>query len=379
MKTRVTQTDIARAAGVHNTTVSLALRNSPAIPEATRARIQAIAEEMGYHPDPALQALVAYRNGRMPARCHGTIAYVTNATSRWGWQSAPADAKFYAGAQRKAEQSGFQLEHFWCGEPDVTPRRLSNMLFHRGITGVILASHRPECDALGEMDWSHFTAIKIGCFPHSPGLHRVMYDRSGVIRLAMKQALAAGYERIGLVMPTLWDDAADQAWSAGFLAEQYRLPEESRIPILLYGERGRMPDETPDRTGPAVDIAALAAWYNRHEPEVIISIAPFVREQLTRLKLNVPRDVGYVDLFLEGTEHGVAGICENCERVGEVATELLVAQMHQNLTGLPPVPTTTLVEGRWTPGATLPMRRHEFGWAGEVAATSFNGPILASA
>ena len=57
---RVTLAAIAAQAGVHVTTVSLALRNSPRLPIATRDRIRKLADELGYAPDPMLQALVAY-------------------------------------------------------------------------------------------------------------------------------------------------------------------------------------------------------------------------------------------------------------------------------------------------------------------------------
>src|SRR5215216_6535809 len=90
MKARVTQTDVARVAGVHNTTVSLSLRNSASIPEATRKRIRAIADQLGYYPDPTLQALVAYRKGRTPKQRTDTLAYITNWGTRWGWRAVPS-------------------------------------------------------------------------------------------------------------------------------------------------------------------------------------------------------------------------------------------------------------------------------------------------
>ena len=43
---RVVLADIAKKAGVHVTTVSLALRNSPRLPEATRTRIRALADQL---------------------------------------------------------------------------------------------------------------------------------------------------------------------------------------------------------------------------------------------------------------------------------------------------------------------------------------------
>ena len=51
-----TLADIAREAGVHVTTVSLALRNHPRLPESTRLRLQNLAKLRGYTPDPWLPA-----------------------------------------------------------------------------------------------------------------------------------------------------------------------------------------------------------------------------------------------------------------------------------------------------------------------------------
>ncbi|NEX45837.1 LacI family DNA-binding transcriptional regulator [Pseudotabrizicola algicola] len=54
--------DIARALGLSASTVSRALAGHDRIPEATRARIQALAQEMGYAPNRAAQNLVGGRN-----------------------------------------------------------------------------------------------------------------------------------------------------------------------------------------------------------------------------------------------------------------------------------------------------------------------------
>ena len=344
---RVTQNDIARAAGVHNTTVSLALRNSPAIPEATRKRIHALAEQMGYHPDPALQALVAYRRGRTVRDRKQTIAYITNANTPWGWRSVPADELFYAGAGKKAAQYGYQLEHFWLGEPGLTPRRLSSILFHRGITGVLLASHRPCTGALLDFDWGRISAVKIGCFPQAPALHRVTDDQHGIMRLAMKRVVAAGYRRIGLVLPKTWDEAVDHAWSAGFWIEQNRLPGDQRVPIH-FCELGE---------GGAAESNQLAKWFETFRPDAILGSRPVADRTLAEMGLSIGRDVAFADLFLGGAEETFAGVRHNSERVGEVATEMLVRLMQENVCGTPAVPTATLVEGLWCDGPSLPARQ----------------------
>ncbi len=345
---RITQCDIARAAGVHNTTVSLALRNSPTIPEATRKRIQSLAREMGYHRDPALQALVAYRKGRVASDRRDTIAYITNWESRWGWQGVPAQANFYAGAMRKAAQFGYQLEHFWLGEPGMTARRLSSVLFHRGITGALLASHQPGIDGLAEFDWARMSAVKIGWFPVKPSLHRVMGDQLGAIRTAMQKARALGYERIGLVLPKMWDEAVDLAISTAFVVERNRLLPQHRVPILYCG--------APDADGRVSghDCARLQSWMRSQRPQVLLSSQILLGERLSELGLVVPRDIGFVDVFAAHSDPRIAGVRQRDERVGEVAAEMLVGLMQQNVFGPADVPTTTTVEGLWCDGASLP-------------------------
>jgi Transcriptional regulators len=345
---RVTQCDIARAAGVHNTTVSLALRNSPTIPETTRKRIQSLAQEMGYHRDPALQALVAYRKGRAAGDRRDTIAYVTNGYTRRGWQNLPADALFYAGALRKAAQLGYQIEHFWLGEPGMTAKRLSNVLFHRGINGVLLASHPASSDALAEFDWSRVSAVKIGCFPEGPALHRVLDDDHGAIRLAMRKALEAGYQRIGLVLPKAWDDAAAQEISATFFAEQNRILPQHRLPVFFC--------EAPDAEGRAVaqDSENLQLWLRRNRPQAILSSHRLLGGTLSELGVSIPHDLGFIDVFAAELEPRMAGVRRNCQRVGEVAAELLAGLIQQNTFGPAEVPTVTAVEGCWCEGDSLP-------------------------
>lgn len=362
-KPRITQTDIARVAGVHNTTVSLSLRNSPSIPEATRKRIRAIADELGYYPDPTLQALVAYRKGRMPKQQKEALAYITCWPTRWGWRDVPAHERIYVGAQRKAAALGYQLEHFWLAEPGMSQRRLSDVLYHRNISGGLIAAQPEDSEDLLELDWPRLSLVKIGCLPHSPSLHRVTDDHCGMVRSAMRRALAAGYVRIGLVMTSWWDDSAEQAWSAGFLSEQSRLPIHARIPVLpLTGGQHDWASGQPAQPY-STETSALAQWYDAYRPEVILAFSPAVLTQLNHLGLAVPQEVGYVDLCLECSDHNVAGFRQNSENTGEVAVSTLVAQMQENTLGVPSVATSTLVGGTWVEGASLPsiaVGRHEY-------------------
>ena len=345
---RVTLSDIAKKADVHVTTVSLALRNHPRLPEKTRTRLQKMAKEMGYQPDPVLQALVAYRGKVMERRNPPTIAYLTNWETKLGWKETTAHPEFYAGALAKAEELGFKLDHFWMGEPGLSHTRMSKILQARGITGLIIASHERVADAALHFDWSAFSAVKIDYLPHEPELHIVTNDQCNIVRLAMRHAQELGYRRMGCVMHRGWDHAADHLWSAGFLAAQSQQVASEHVPMHIF------PPPEPveawmaeSKNKPVVETPAFAKWYKKHRPEVIISKLSFVEPALKELGLKVPEDVAVIDLFLEEFDGDIAGVRQNHHAVGEQAVELLAGQLHYHKYGLPEIPTTTQVEGTW--------------------------------
>jgi LacI family transcriptional regulator len=362
MNRRVTMSVIAKQAGVHTTTVSLALRNHPSLPVSTRKRLQLLAAQMGYRRDPALSALVAYRRQARPTTSNPLLAYITHWNTRYGWKDLPAHRYFFEGCTRKAADLGYQLEHFWLGEPGLTHRRMSRILYSRGIIGLIIASHRTEYTAALDFEWSKFSAVKIDFAPRNQLLHIITNDQRTIISQAMQRVKAAGYRRIGFVMPHWWDEFVDLAWSAGFLAEQQKIAETDRIPILFFSTP-HLPDGSAPLLGPdyVVPPAALSAWLDAYRPQVILSFGHFVLGSLKALGRSIPKDVAFVETFLEGTDGVFAGIHQNCQRVGELAVEILAGQLHQHVYGVPSIPTITLVEGTWFDGASLPPRRPEAG------------------
>ncbi len=349
---------IAKRAGVHVTTVSLALRNHPSLPASTRDRIKELAKEMGYSPDPALSSLIAYRSGARATRNRHVLAYLTHWPTQWGWKAAPAHAEFYTGAETKAAQLGYQLEHFWLGEPGLSHQRMSDILRARGITGLIIASHIQEADHALHLDWSRFSAVKIDHLPHEPELHFVTNDQRAIAQLAMRRVIAAGYRRIGLALFDAWDHDVDLAWSGGFLPEQQRLQPADRIPPHFFRKPG------PDNQAPR---AAFEEWFRHYQPEVLMGYGPHLLGRLAAMNVRVPTDLAFVDVLLGDTSGRIAGVRQNCLRVGELAVEILVGQMHQHIYGIPAFPTGTLVEGTWFDGDSLPPRQRPIALAAEAS------------
>ena len=68
---------IAAEAGLSPSTVSLALRNSPKIPAATKQRIRKIAQRLGYRPDGKLTELMSHlrlTRTRPREACFGVVS-----------------------------------------------------------------------------------------------------------------------------------------------------------------------------------------------------------------------------------------------------------------------------------------------------------------
>jgi len=250
-----------------------------------------------------------------------------------------AHPEFHAGALAKANELGYKLDHFWLRAEGMTHDRLNTILQSRGITGIILASHVREIDAALQFDWSRFSAVKIDYFPHHPELHNVTNNQLQVIRLAMQKVRAAGYRRVGMVMDEGWDITVDHLWQAGYPWEQQFLAARDRIPPYLLPNK-----------------MSFAVWLKKYEPEVIISKSEFVQPFFKELKLSAPRDIAFVDIFLEDRTGKTAGVRQNHETVGALAVEILAGQLQQNKFGIPEIPTTTYVEGTWFDGASCPAR-----------------------
>lgn len=348
---RVTQRDVADAAGVHNTTVSLALRNNPCIPAETRQRIHAIAERLGYRPDPALRALATYRRNVAISRRTETVAFVTTSPTRFGWRDDPGENQLYVGAARKAAEYGYQLEVFWLNDAEMNAARLSRMLFHRGVSGVVISAANSAGMKPLSFDWSTMTGVIIGCAARIAELPRVANDVAGGVRQAFRRALAAGYTRPGLLLPSGLDDQFEQAFSVGFLTEQSRLPAASHIPILHHshhvgGDR---------REGPQHPLF-FNRWLKTYRPDVLIGPHALARSLADKVGLSVPEDIALVDPYCERSDPEVACVRQSRERVGEIGFEVLAGQLQQNVRALPEFPTVTLVEGAWRDGASLPTR-----------------------
>lgn len=342
----ITIRQLATLAGVSRTTVSLALRNHPRIPEETRRHIQKIATKNGYRQDPVVASLMTQLRTARVHRTSERIVYLTTWQPFEGWRNIHVnDGHYLDGMKRRAYLLGYEVDHIWSGEPGMTPKRLSRILHTRAIKGVVFA---PVFDAPGavELVWEYFAAATTGFSIVKPGLHRTAHAHYNGMLLGLRELERLGYRRIGYATPADQDERVNHSWLGAFLAHRQSLPVESRVePLLAAG----------------LDARVLSEWIQAEKPDAIISNWPAIPDLLAEAGIRTPQDIGFASLDLFPERHAFAGVDQIPTAVGAAAADLVVKQIQNNEFGLPEHPVTMLLNGVWRDGPTVrqvtPKRR----------------------
>ncbi|MFO1449080.1 MAG: LacI family DNA-binding transcriptional regulator [Opitutaceae bacterium] len=332
---------IATRASVSVAAVSMALRNHPRIPAATRSRIQRLAMELGWKPNPLLaEAMSAIRAGQ-PVADRVTLAWVTAHSRRDNWKRVPFFRRSYEGAAARAAAAGYRLDHFWLGDADGHASRLSDILVARGIVGVLVAP-LPKPTSLA-LDWSQFSAVAIAYSLTAPRLHRASDNHVASARLAVTSLAATGRRRIGLALNHTFDRRVNGLWTAGYLLQTH---DDGRAdPVLMH-----RPVELEE--------GAFMDWVRRSRTDAIIGTDARVLGWLKRAGVRVPEDIAYADLDISAADGTIAGIYQDAEGIGAAALDLVAGQLLRHERGLPDKPKAVLIESRWAGGATAPEPPH---------------------
>jgi DNA-binding LacI/PurR family transcriptional regulator len=338
---RPTLAQIGKLTGFSHVTVSMALRGNPRISAATRQKIQAVAQKIGYRADPMLSALVSYRRQIKTPVFQATLGWINTHTPSHAPIAAKGNQFYWKGASTRALELGYKLDEIRLSDFGMSLNRLARALHARNIQGLILAPQKRGKTHL-KMDWENFSAVSLGYSLAYPGMHVVATAqfRCGVI--AMRALRALGYRRIGCVLKRNYDERTDHNFSAAYLREQQRLTRDQTIPLFIYEDLDALKDEE-----------RLKRWFRQGRPEVILSQDYALAAKLQGMGISLEEcPVALLAISEEWTES--AGIVQNETLVGRTAVDMLVGMMHRNERGIPAVPLRTLVEGRWENGGHIP-------------------------
>lgn len=337
---RVTLQDIADRTGFCRSTISLALRRHPSLPAATRERILAVADELGYRPNPLVAALMSQLRLKRRRRTE-TIAIVT----RQGQPISRREERFYQilyqSIVREAARLGLGIDEFEAGG-EMTDNRLNRVLKARGIHGVIFfPGVAPAGRDYPDLDWAAFATVLIGFNTARLGLHQVVSDYAYDIDLALQTAQREGARRIGFAIPPEIDRTTNHAWQARYLLYQHACRAADRVPIPVLG-------------GANFKAETVLRWFDRHRPDTIIIALENVARWLAAAGIEAPRDVRLINLVQRG-EPGLAGIDPLTHEVGQAAVNLLMSLLQGSEFGLPAYPRVVSIKGRWSPGRSFPL------------------------
>lgn len=189
MKSRpVTIEDVAAAAGVSVATVSRALRGLPNVAPGTRERVQKVARELRYRPDPSASRLATGRTN--------AVAMAVPVLDSWYF------AQVMAGAEAVLSHAGYDLLLFSIDSDQTRRRVLSGPLVKRA-DGLILVDLRVPPDESDELAAFGVKVVTIGF--EVDGASMVAVNDRWIGRTAVEHLLGLGHRRIAL-MAGLPDD-----------------------------------------------------------------------------------------------------------------------------------------------------------------------------
>ncbi|MDQ8194681.1 LacI family DNA-binding transcriptional regulator [Coraliomargarita sp. SDUM461004] len=322
---RVTLADVAKAAGLSRAATSYALRNDPNAAPKTRARVQAIAKEIGYRPDPVLSKLML-RLHEGGIRASGSrIAFLNVGESVDYIQRTSALMDFFGSAQARANEHGYDTEEFWLHEPGRSSQRLAQILEARGIQGLLVGSTGHPNSCL-EFPWDRFAAVTVGYSVMKPRLHRVVTHHYENALQAIGKMRDQGYRKLGLLVDPVLEPTMKQLHLAALLTQQQGWSATECLPVCS-------------------GVEGFTKWIQAHQPDVILNGTDLSRAQLT--KFGLPESLSLVSLVADDGEAVGMGVRLGYQKLGRIAMNVLADLLLHDELGVPEDSRIVMVDGEW--------------------------------
>ena len=335
-----TQKELAKALGMAQSTVSMALRGHPSITGRTREQVLEAAAAMGYRPNPTGTALAHLRQTSTVAPVQASLAWINGWSEPEKLRSYREFDLYWEGAAQEAMEHGYRLDEFVVGA-DLPLPRLERILRARNVRG-LLVPPGPMPAGWEGFDWGGFSVVRLSHLP-DPGEFApcaVVGDQTSNALVAVRNISRKGYRRIGFA----GNSDARRGFAAGFLWGQQELPEVLRVPPLLMASDDPVEWERHFRE-----------WFQMYRPDAVLTDIPEVPAALSRLDVSVPDEVGVAALGILDCPV-TAGIDQNSREIGRSAVQMLHALIKDGALGLPRIHRELLVKGTWVDGDSLPER-----------------------
>ncbi len=176
--------DVAFTAKVSVATVSRALRGLPNVAAATRARVEKVALELNYRPDPNASRLAAGRSF--------TVGMAVPILGAWYF------SQVVAGAQGVLAAAGYDLLLMGVGSGEARRRFVNEWaLIQKRVDGLILVDLPLDRTEVAELQRAAVIVATVG--DRYSAFSSVNVDNHGASKMATRHLIDLGHRRIGLI------------------------------------------------------------------------------------------------------------------------------------------------------------------------------------
>ncbi|HEX5540579.1 MAG TPA: LacI family DNA-binding transcriptional regulator [Micromonospora sp.] len=187
--------DVARLAGVSTATVSRALRGLPSVSEATRARVHAAAQQLGYSASPSASRLAGGKTA--------TVAVVVPRVTRWFFGTV------VEAAEEALHQAGYDLLLYNLGGRERTRQRLLHTArLHKRVDALMLVATPLQEADIAALTNPALPGVTVSSGTGVPGWPSVRIDDVAAARMATEHLLRLGHQRIAHISGDPCDELA---------------------------------------------------------------------------------------------------------------------------------------------------------------------------
>ena len=275
---KVTIKDVAKAAGVSISLVSIVMNNRGIRPDGkkyavnpdTAKRISETAERLGYHPNKAAASL---RGGR-----YNTIGVITSDISN----------KFFADISRYIENVAHESDYtVLFGSSDESADKMGKIadtFINNGIDGLIIAPCRECGQFLKKVTESKIPTVLIDRDWDIPNVSRITLDNVKAGRMAVEHLYNAGYRKIEMISYTLGiSSLAERELGYKDAMREFGLGNYAKVHYTTYGN-------------PLNDIRNLIAdMLNRGVEAIFLpsnTLSTFSLKAIIEMKVDMPDSLG---------------------------------------------------------------------------------------
>lgn len=330
---KITIHEVAREAGVSTYAVSKALKGKAGVAAGTREHVVAVAARLGYAIN-AAASLMGQQRGVPQGGRQLAVAALAESFSSPDFLAA-------------CEELGLQGH---CIRPSefASPEEASQVIWHRGISGLVVHSEPWGEEERRRFDWSRFSLVKGSRAMPDIACHLVQHSAFDFMSKALEQAVLRGYRRLAVLLMRSHSPQDDDARYGALMNFQARkLPPGVRCNWREI--EGQSPAHLDDLT---------LAWLRAERPDVIVAYHWTMIYPLRDAGFEIPGKVALAAVLGQGeTTPGVPWVSGCDVQIAEMDRRQLIilrGLIGRGERGFSAHPMEHVIEPEWIEGETLP-------------------------